>query len=168
MQNSKYLNKNREIIEELLWAIMKKKNVFEKKKSYRRTETLLNLVIEVEPNFRQVYFKVEMTCAKLEQTFHRIFIDFCQLWLFAKDIPTLAFYLANVKIATSTIKFCNVLRHKFGSSLHLLCAYSKNPMCYSDRLFQNFKIGAHSWDQLFSVHFFVRNMRKVVPLPKKN
>ena len=36
------------------------------------------------------------------------------------------------------------------------------------KLFPNFKIGAGSSDQLFSVHFFVRNMEKIVPPTKKN
>ena len=44
----------------------------------------------------------------------------------------------------------------------------KNPTHYSDKLFQNLKRGAISWDQLFSVHFFVRNTGKVVPPPNKN
>ena len=46
--------------------------------------------------------------------------------------------------------------------------YFNNPTRYSDKLFQNLKRGTISWDQLFSVHFFVRNMGKVVPPPNKN
>ena len=49
-----------------------------------------------------------------------------------------------------------------------ICAYFKNPSRYSDKIFQNLKRGAVAWDQLFSVHFFVRNMGKIVPPPNKN
>ena len=48
------------------------------------------------------------------------------------------------------------------------CAYFKKPRRYSDKLFQNLKRGAVSWDQLFWVNFFVRNMRKIVPPLNKN
>ena len=35
-------------------------------------------------------------------------------------------------------------------------------------ILQNLKRGAHSRDQLFLVHFFVRNMGKIVPQLKKS
>ena len=50
----------------------------------------------------------------------------------------------------------------------ILCAYFKNPTRYSDKLCQNLKRGAVSWGQLFSVHFFVRNIRKIVPQRNEN
>ena len=49
----------------------------------------------------------------------------------------------------------------------LICADFKNATRYLDKIFQNFKIGEHSWDLFFSLHFFVRNMGKLVPLPIK-
>ena len=49
-----------------------------------------------------------------------------------------------------------------------ICAYFKNPTPYSDKLFQNLKRGTVSCDQLFSVHFFVRNIGKIVPPSNKN
>ena len=49
-----------------------------------------------------------------------------------------------------------------------MCIFQKSCARYSDKLFQNLKRGAVSWDQLFSVHFFVRNMGKIVPPPNKN
>ena len=42
--------------------------------------------------------------------------------------------------------------------------YSKYNMCIIKKSY----IGAHSWVQLLSVHFFVRNMGKIVPPPNKN
>ena len=36
------------------------------------------------------------------------------------------------------------------------------------RFFSNVKWGAHLWDQLFPVHFLVRNVEKIVPHQNKN
>ena len=50
---------------------------------------------------------------------------------------------------------------------HSICAYFKNRTGISAEFRANFKIGAHLWDQLFSVNFFDKKMGKIVPQLKK-
>ena len=50
----------------------------------------------------------------------------------------------------------------------IIHAYFKNRTRISVEFSQNFKIGAPSWDQLFPIPFFVKNMGKVVPPPNEN
>ena len=49
-----------------------------------------------------------------------------------------------------------------------ICAKPKNRMRNSVLFLLKCKKRAHLWDQLFSVHFLVRNMAKIVPRQNKN
>ena len=107
-------------------------------------------------NFFAAWFSlIKLNCKKLFYLkIHRLKV------LFKKKSFFKSFF--HVKIS--------ILRARAVSSIlgHHICAYFKNPTRYSDKLFQNLKRGAFSWDQLFSVHFFVRNTGKIVPPPNKN
>ena len=57
-------------------------------------------------------------------------------------------------------KIFSISRKSIQQIVNRYCAYFKNTTRYSDKLFQNLKRRAVSWDQLFSVHFFCQKYEK--------
>ena len=53
----------------------------------------------------------------------------------------------------------DILRHFYTGSkqniwdIRAMCIFQKSDALYSDKFFQNFKIGAHTWNKFFWVHF---------------
>ena len=74
----------------------------------------------------------------------------------------------NSRFNNKSVMIFIFLNQPISCNLHTCMRIFQKSYALFGQNFQNLKRGSVSWDQLFSVHFFISNMGKIVPLPNKN